>query len=144
MVRNIPVEEIVMLVGGVMVALGVFVWPIVFWGLRHARFDRELEHAERLRAIDCGTVLPKDKGPNPGVSIGVGVPSVAFGTALVATFFNAGLYAWPAAGAASIAAVICGTILALSPPPCPPHLPRDAGAKPALDPDALDTVSRRG
>lgn len=136
---------------GLFAILALFCWPVVYWGLRHARFTRELEHAERLRALECGETLPKDRGVNPGVAIGVAVPCTTFGVALVASFCNAGLYAWPAAGAVGVAAVICGTILALNPPPPPPRRPgpplsrdREANAKPALDPDAIDVVGRRG
>ena len=137
-------EELLFFICGIVLVLGLFVWPIMYLGLRQARYARELEHAERLKALECGELLPQDRGTNPGVAIGVSVPCTAFGVALVASFFNAGVYAWPAAGAVGVAAVICGTILALNPPPHRPGPPREANSKPAFDPDAIDVVGRRG
>jgi hypothetical protein len=78
----------------------------------------------------------------------VGVPTIALGLAMAATFFNAGLYAWPAAGAVGVAAVICGTVLAIHQPKAPAIGTRPAPVasnnKVPTDPDAYDVAGRRG
>ena len=140
-------EDVLVLIGGLLFLTALFVWPIVLMGMRHARRLREIEQAERLEAIRCGYVLPRDRSVNPAVGIGVGVPCAAFTLAFLATFSDAALAAWPSAGAASIAAVICATVLALKQPaekPGKPSVIPNGAGKHAMDPDALDVVGRRG
>ena len=138
--------SLLFLVGGMLAVVGLFVGPIIYFGIKHENHKREMEHAERMRAIECGYPLDGDLKQNPAVALGVGVPAIAFGLAMGATFFNAGLYAWPAAGAASVAAVICGTVLALKRPVVSPRdLPSSlANGKLVGDPDTFDVAGRRG
>ncbi|MBX6312357.1 MAG: hypothetical protein IRY99_05470 [Isosphaeraceae bacterium] len=128
-----------------MLFIGLFIgwlWHICLVSLRNEQRKRELEHAERLKAIECGYPLDQVKPTNPAIAMGVGVPSTTFGLAFVATILDAGEFAWPAAAVVGLAGVICGTILALRAPQPIRHEP--PASKPALDPDAFDVVSRRG
>ncbi len=127
----------------------IVVVPVVS-GLRHAARERQLEHIERLKALEMGRPMPGD-APwwSPGrvaVTIGAGVPIGVFGVVWLAilTTGTDGSFAWPAAGGVSLAAVICGTILAV-------HLPQQSIAqnqsrieKPAFDPDAYDIAGHHG
>jgi hypothetical protein len=127
--------------------LPVILVPIIL-GIKYARHERELEHAERMRALELGRTLPRDESWwSPGricVVIGAGIPAGAFLSALAAgESLNDPEPAWIAAGIVSVAAVVSGSLLAHR------HLPRrDEGrmvvAKPEFDADAFDHVGTRG
>lgn len=144
------------IIAGVLLALMIVVGLPVVLSMRHARRERELEHAERMKSLELGRPLPGEKAElasapmNKCLGIAIWVPLGALGIAMAATAnpmtaatSSEGI--WLAAGAVGVAGVICGTILALRIPP------RDAGSepaaraeKPSYDADALDVVSSRG
>jgi hypothetical protein len=85
-------------------------------GLRHARIDRELEHRERMRALELGRTLPKDEPWwSPGriaLAIGAGVPMVVFFLAWMTTDSVESHTPWISAGIVAMTAVLCGSFLA--------------------------------
>ena len=109
------------------VALGavfVFVIGILALSFRYARANRELLHAERIRAIDAGFPWEEPESAQAGAKfmhnsfwIVVGVPGAAFSAASAATKqfhveqLAIGIAAWSAAAVASVAAVVCATTL---------------------------------
>ena len=117
-------------------------------GIKYARQVRELEHRERIRALELGRVLPGDEPwANPArvsLAIAVGVPISVFlcaGMATTAAGFREEI--WIAAMLVGMTAVVSGSILAGK------HFAREAMArsievKPAFDADAYDTVGTRG
>src|SRR5262245_9376176 len=91
----------IVLAGGAVLA--VILVPVVL-GLRQARIERELEHAERMKALELGLSLPKDApfwSPlRLSAAIGAGVPVAAFGIAFVTTVSvpgSGGWFVWPSA-----------------------------------------------
>jgi hypothetical protein len=118
-------------------------------GIKHARFLREVEHAERMRAMELGRPLAEDQSWTPAAtasSIGAGVPiAVMFIAFIAAPRQESSEALWMAAAMIGVAGVICGTILAGM------QLSRRNQAsaastveKPAYDPDQFDVVSSRG
>jgi hypothetical protein len=117
---------------------------------KHARFLREVEHEERMKAMELGRLLPEDEAFSPAklaAGIGIGVPIGSFFFAWLADLTStAGQAVWPAVGSVGLGGVICGTILAAR------HFAtRNQHAvahhetlKPEFDPDAYDVVGRRG
>ena len=103
--------------------------PIVVLSLRYARSNREMLHAERLRAIEAGLPWQEpesvSESAQPGAKfmhnafwisfwVVVTVPGAAFSAAsAVTTEFHIaiGIAAWSAAAVASVAAVVCATTL---------------------------------
>lgn len=121
-------------------------------GLRHARYLREVEHKERMRAMELGRTLAEDESWTPvglAAAIGVWVPLGAMVIAFISCERNAHSYAaaiWNAAGMVGLGGVVCGTFLAArhfatrqEPAPSYPDV-----QKPEYDPDAYDVVGRRG
>lgn len=122
--------------------------------LKHARYARELEHRERMRAIELGRSMPGEEPawslPKLCLSIGGGVPFSAFLFAWLATqAVGFQELIWAMAGAVAITAVICGTILSVK------HfhhvweqeaLARSGyfSAKPVMEEDAYDVAGARG
>jgi hypothetical protein len=120
--------------------------------LRHARLERELEHAERIKALELGRTLPQDEPRwTPAricVAIGAGVPIGVFGLAFLASqTVNDPQPVWVAAGFIGVAGVVCGTFLAGH------YLTHDSPSKwvvnlgqtkPDVEADALDVVGSRG
>jgi hypothetical protein len=97
------------------IALPIVLVPVIL-GVRYARHERELEHAERIRALELGRTLPKDKErwtlPRIGVAIGAGVPVAVFFCALQASqTLDEPRVAWIASSIVGLAAVICGSTL---------------------------------
>lgn len=121
-------------------------------GIKHARFLREVEHAERMRAMELGRTLAGDESWTPAglaATIGAGVPIVALALAVFAGRMIPDplvlAAAWKAAGMVGLGGVVCGTALAFL------HFSNRAAAmalpvdkKPAYDPDEFDVVGRRG
>ena len=134
-------------VGGLII--GGFLSLFFYWIFRNERKNRELEHAERMKAIEFGTTLPQDRRMNPGVAIAIWVPLGVFTLALSGSATsNAAAFLWPAAAVVGGIAIICGVILALN-QPTPTQIVRSgqntAPIKPhVVDPDTFDVVGRRG
>lgn len=121
-------------------------------GIKHARFLREVEHAERMRAMELGLPTAEEQANSPSSvagSIGLGVPLGSLFIAFIAAP-KAGppetiAAIWTAAAMLGIAGVICGSALAAmqfskrNQPSAPL-----ADSKPSYDPDQFDVVSSRG
>ena len=130
-----------------------FLIPIIIvptaLGIKHARFLREVEHAERMRAMELGLNQAENESWTPAglaASIGAGVPiAVMFIAFIAAPRTGSSDALWMAATLIGVAGVISGTTLAgmqLS-------KRNQASAaltveKPAYDPDQFDVVGRRG
>jgi hypothetical protein len=134
------------LIGGAFILS--FVWMIVRNGLR----EREMEHLERLKALESGTTLPGD-GPwwtpnRVAAGIGIGVPFFAFLASFLSTISSREpqIAIWASAGAVSVAAVISGAVLTVHLPRAVTQQPRPmtSHSKPEFDPDSYDTAGRRG
>jgi hypothetical protein len=119
---------------------------------RHKRLERELEHAERIRALELGRTLPRDEPwwapARIAVAIGAGVPIGVFGVAFLASqTLRDPEPVWIAAGTVGLAGVVGGTFLAWR------SLMHGARSKPAasmgwskpyVEDDAFDVVGQRG
>lgn len=127
-------------------AIPTIIVPAVL-GMRYARRERELEHVERMRALELGRTLPQDESwwtPNRlALVIGAVVPLGVFACAALATFvadFHPGV--WIAAGVVGASAVFCGSSLAGR------HASvlgdADRFAKVPIGEDAFDVVGARG
>lgn len=122
--------------------------PITFH-FRHERRKRELEHLERMRALELGRRLPQDEPwlspAKIGALIGVVVPIGAFVPAWLTTQL-AGYHEtiWIAAAMVGLAAVICGSILVASSLKKEATPSESAFPKPYVEEDAYDVVSSRG
>lgn len=131
---------------GVLCVIGL---PVIL-AFRHAAREREYEHAERMKALELGRVLPKDAPVwtplKIAVGMGVFVPCALFGAAFFATLFGINSDGiWPVAGTVGVTSIVCGTYLtkrALTLKPAIDEM--QAADKPHFDPDAYDVVSRRG
>jgi hypothetical protein len=128
--------------------------PVVL-GIRYERQKRELEHAERMRALELGRMLPGDETwftpAKISLAIGAGVPVAVFMLALTAAKavgFREEIFVF--AGLVGMTGVICGTILAhkafeLRSPSDPGLTAGHASyAKPMVDDDAYDVTASRG
>ena len=132
---------------GIVGAFGVPALAIVLY-YRHQRRKRELEHIERLRAIEAGLTLPQDEPlvstARVGAFLAIVVPIGVFIPAWLVTGL-AGYHdeIWVAVTMVALAAVICGTILVRS---ALRKGTRAAGmvVKPYVEEDAYDVVSSRG
>jgi hypothetical protein len=132
-------------------------------GLLHARRNRTLEHAERMKALELGRPWPmngvvkashtsSDQEWSPermGHTLAVNVPLSALGIALGAQFLfhGASPVLWMAAGAVGVAGIASGTVLTLRQMAAREYAQAQATAyapKPAMDPDAYDVAGRRG
>jgi hypothetical protein len=129
------------------IAVPIILVPTVL-GIRHARHVRELEHAERMRALELGRILPQDESWwSPAricIAIGAGVPIGTFVSAWMASetlgFFEP---IWASAGVVGLAGVISGTVLAGRYFASRDRFARVAD-KPYVDAEAYDVVSSRG
>lgn len=149
-----PIQMTAVIASFIVLGLAIVVGLPVWMGIRHARHDRELQHAERMKALELG-LLPPGEVSRPwtpvrlAAAIGLWVPIAVFGGAFLAAM---GGYRepgpWWAAGAIGVAAVAGGTILLLrlpasTEPQRPDPIPR-APKLPVADPDAFDVAGRRG
>jgi hypothetical protein len=139
-----------MLIAFSSIALPVVLVPVIL-GFRQERRKRELEHTERIKALELGRILPTDESwwtlPRISVAIGVGVPAAVFFCAGQASASLADPEpAWVAAGLVGVAAVLSGSILAGRHCLRREELTRAPGydVKPLIDADEYDVVSRRG
>ena len=140
----------------------LFALPIVL-RFRRERRKRELDHIERMRALEVGRPYPGEKRINLAalppsaipymiaVAIGALVPVAVFGCALISTLIG-GFHkdTWIAAGMVGLASVISGSILAgtvfqSSQSTGESENSRSIfNSKPHVDEDAYDVVSSRG
>src|SRR4051812_750308 len=109
----VPTAAIIPIVG---MLIPIVLVPTIL-SLRQARLERELEHAERMKALELGRTLPRDESWwSPAricVAIGAGVPVGVFFCAWMASNPHASqLMLWPSAGVVGLAGVIGGTFLA--------------------------------
>jgi hypothetical protein len=136
--------------GYISVIGGLLIAPLaIIIGCRLKQRNRELEHIERMKALEFGRSLPQDEpwlSPTKiGAAIGIIVPLAAFSAACTATQqagYNEAI--WIAAAMVGVAGVICGPILvvsALKYPAAPAESPQD---KPYVEEDAYDVVGSRG
>ena len=139
-----------MVLGFIAVVGGLAIAPLaIVLGQRHERRKRELEHIERLRALELGRVLPQDE---PWWSpariawlIGAVVPLGAFlsvGLASRSVGYHEGM--WGAAAMVGMAGVISGSILAGQSLSRRTTTEQVGDPKPPVDEDAYDVVSARG
>ena len=131
---------------GLLIVVGL---PVVL-GIRSEMRKREMEHTERMRAIELGRPLPGEGGWSSlgrlALAIGAGVPLGTLGIGWLAAVSTgeAIAFLWPSAGAVGVTAVICGTVLAARMPREAARIGPDPHAKPAFDPDAYDAIAHRG
>jgi hypothetical protein len=130
------------------ILLPVVLVPVIL-GMKQARLDRELEHAERIKALEVGRSLPQDEPwwtpARVSVAIGVWVPVGVFFCAWMASLnigYEGGV--WFAATAVGTAAVACGSALAYKQLTLPSPAEPQRADKPPVDADAFDVVGRRG
>lgn len=152
-----PIQMAAIIATAVVIGLLIVVGLPVWLGIRQSQRDRELQHAERMKALELGLVPPGEthRPWTPvrlAAAIGMWVPLAVFGGAFLATasgYRDPG--PWWAAGAIGVAAVLSGTILILRLPasawttdlPRSDTIPR-APKFPVADPDAFDVAGRRG
>jgi hypothetical protein len=123
------------------------------WGFLQARRSRELEHAERMKAIEMGRPWPPEKVEATAAALAENapehlpatlvktVPLSSLGIALGASVvMRPEPVFWVAAGAVGVTSLICGTVISLHQGPARGQAMRTA--KPVSDPDALDVVGR--
>jgi hypothetical protein len=135
-----------------LIPMAAFLIPIIVvptaLAFKHARRVRELEHLERMRAIELGRLQPGDESwSTPArivTSIGAGVPIASMIIAFLESQQHGYRFeTWFFCGCTALAGVIGGTCLAsrylLVPREADP-----AASKPVYDPDAFDVVSSRG
>jgi hypothetical protein len=113
---------------------------------------RELEHIERMKALEMGQPVPGSQAwpALAAISIGAGVPIGAFFVTWLASMTgHASGDIWLAPIIVGLAAVISGASLGTKlfgrkPSANAPGPAAVANGKPVFDPDAFDVVSRRG
>jgi hypothetical protein len=129
---------------------------------RTERRKRELDHIERMRAIEVGRSYPGELKNSllafpqwavphlMALSIGVAVPLGVFLFAFLATLIG-GFHkdVWIASGMVGLGAVICGTVLAggafkMTAGPESDQPGAHVDSKQFIDEDAYDVVSSRG
>ncbi len=118
---------------------------------RHARHLRELEHAERMKALAVGRSLPQDEPwwspPRLCLAIAAGVPASVFFVAFLASE-SLGFHEeiWLSAGIVGLAGVVSGSMLANRHLAAREWIRDNApwGSKPDVEADAFDVVSSRG
>jgi putative exporter of polyketide antibiotics len=116
-------------------------------GVRQSRYEREVEHRERMKALELGRSLPRDASfwsPNTlCAAMGIILPLALFALAFSFTRFmktEDTEAVWVFASLTAMTGMICGTVLAVL---LPRREPAPSDTKPMFDPDALDTTSRR-
>jgi hypothetical protein len=121
----------------------------VIMGIRHDRYKRDLEHKERMLALELGRPLPGDipwlSTPRIGFLMAVVVPVCLFG---FATFSSqvAGpqRIIWEPASIVSAIAIICGSGVVWVGRHYGNEAARAPVEKAAVEDDAYDVVSARG
>jgi hypothetical protein len=153
-----PGEFVVVSAFGLSAAVAL---PIVLH-FRSERRKRELEHIERMRALEVGRAFPGELKNTllnfpqwaiphlMALAIGLLVPLGVFVCACLATLF-VGFHKelWISSGMVGLGAVICGTVLAgsgiaMTKSTEPDQTGPYANSKPYIEDDAYDVVSARG
>jgi hypothetical protein len=118
-------------------------------GFRHARYLRQVEHEERMKAMEMGRTLAEDLSWTPtsvAMTIGGAVPIASMFIAYIASpKVGPSDTIWRAAGMIGVAGVICGSLLAaqlFSKANQANSAP--LAQKPEYDPEEFDVVGRRG
>lgn len=139
----------------IMLMVAAIVMGLTYMGVRLSRQHRELEHTERMRALEMGHPLPGSLPPAPFWTVskiagGMGLLLPAFALALAFTLSDGrtspeiAANAWIAAGLIGVAGVIGATILTLRGEPAESRTAIARTMKPTMtDPDAYDTASQR-
>lgn len=143
-VANMTLLLIILL--GVIALIVVVGMPILV-AIRFEARRKEMEHLERMRAIELGRPLADESGwwtpARMAVGIGMGVPIGVFAIGVIAAGTSgAAPFIWPAAGAVGVAAVICGTVLAVRLPSAA-SLTADPSVKPHIHPDTYDAAEHQ-
>ncbi|GIW86108.1 MAG: hypothetical protein KatS3mg108_0432 [Isosphaeraceae bacterium] len=146
----------------VLIPLGVFAFVTAIVTVttvsKQVGRHRDYAHKERLRALELGQPIPSTFWPSmAAIAMGAVVPIVALSIAFVASITHAGgEEVWAFAGMVGLTGIGCGTFLVTrllrmttTAGPGPSwNRPFESDWQPAkpepLDPDAFDTVSRRG
>jgi hypothetical protein len=140
------------MLGFVLAFLGIGIaYLAIHLGIRHDKYKRELEHKERMRALELGRSLPGDtpwlSPAKLGLLIAGGVPIGIFTCASIVSV-ESGFHqdVWIAAGMVGLGGVISGTLLAgLSFARTEEARPKaEYALKPEIAEDAYDVVSARG
>ena len=126
------------------IMLPIILVPIIL-GIRHAKIARELEHAERMKALELGRPFPMDhpfwNAARVAVILVTVVPLGSFALAWLASVSEGvGLVAWPSAGLVGLVGILSGTWMAQR------HFigpASDPYAKAPIEDDAYDVVSAR-
>jgi hypothetical protein len=121
----------------------------VFLGVRNQRRERELEHEERMKAMEMGRSLPGDESPwsfaRIGLIIASAVPIGVFVLAALASrFVGFQKDIWIAAGMVGIAAVICGSVVTCQNGAASSRSLLPEVNKEPVEDDVYDVVSARG
>jgi len=140
------------LMGFALAFLGIGVaYFAIHLGLRQEKLKRELEHKERMKALEMGRSLPGDlpwlSPLRAGFLIATVVPVGTFGLALLASRDNPShLDLWQGACMVSVFALVCGTVVACvaAVRQAQHHVEFPQAEKPPVDEDAYDVVSSRG
>lgn len=134
------------------ILLPIILVPTIM-GIKYAQKERELDHAERMKALELGRTLPRDESwwspARISVAFGVGLPIGVFLCAAKASGEpNAwSLIIWLSAGIVGLSGVLSGAYLAFHHFENAANPRRDAdyaGSKPEVDADAFDVVGNRG
>jgi hypothetical protein len=138
-------------------ALFIVVGLPLWLGIRHAYFERQLQHTEKMKALELGIATEPDRSgarwTPTGVcaAIGFWIPVIVFGSSLLASVLGGPAEMWHAAAGIGVTAIICGTLMMLRiqsriPVQGPSAQGHNsfANAKPVGDPDAYDVAGRRG
>jgi threonine/homoserine/homoserine lactone efflux protein len=141
------------LLGFLLAFLGMGIgYYAVHFGIRLERTKRELEHKERMRALELGRSLPGDGSwlspLRAGVLVAAAVPIGVIGFASLSSLsmgYQEGT--WQVAGVVSCFAVVCGTVLTSLASTRQSQDPLESAAridKEHVEDDAYDVVSARG
>jgi hypothetical protein len=117
-------------------------------GFKHARYLRQVEHEERMRAMELGQTLPGDQSWTPAsiaMAIGAGVPIAAMFIAYIAAPKQGSSETlWMATGMIGVAGVLCGSLLASQWLIGQGKTQNSRlNEKPAFDPEAFESVANR-
>jgi hypothetical protein len=143
----------VFVAAAIILTFAVTMVPILL-GFRYSRRKLELDHAERMRAIEVGQPVHRQgerqeeawtEPARLAKAIGVVVPQGSLGCAFLASLFL-GVHQeiWIAAGMVGLAGVVCGWLLAAQTVGANQTAHQGADLKPHVDEDAYDVVSARG
>jgi hypothetical protein len=136
--------------GFIAVIGGLAIAPFsIFLGIRQAQRKREMEHIERMKALELGRTLPQDEpwlSPTKiGAAIGILVPIAAL-TAAADASRQVGYHEelWLAATLVGITGLISGPILVFTSARKSAAPSASLETKPYVAEDAYDVVSSRG